>query len=417
MKSSKLSCFLLFVTLFGIGLFWNNEIFSSIPQETSVSLPSKEISIPSTTTMPSTPKLYAKYACVIDADSGRVLYGKDETTTAAMASTTKIMTALLVLESGRTNETVTVSSYASSMPKVHLGMRKGYQYKMSDLLYSLMLESHNDTAVAIAEHMAGSVESFAKMMNEKASLLGMKNSHFVTPNGLDSEGHYSTAADMCKLAAYALKNKEFCSLIQTKNRSISTIDGTHTYQLYNRDAFLSYYDGALGIKTGFTNDAGYCFVGAARKNNTTLTSCVLASGWPPNKSYKWSDTKNLMDYGMTNFKTLTFPTQDLSIVKIPVEDGKTSYVSCTPLSEVATLLGKFENIKITYELPDKLYAPIRKDTPIGAVSFYINDVLYKKETIFPSESIEKSNFSDTIRNVFYLCLETFYGQQAKQNEF
>ena len=187
--------------------------------------------------------------------------------------------------------------------------------------------------------------------------------------------------------------------------------------MYNRDAFLSYYEGALGIKTGFTGDAGYCFVGAAKRNNITLVSCVLASGWPPDKNFKWIDTKSLMDFGMNHFSHFQFPIQDLSKTKIPVEDGKTAYLSCEQIPSLHTLLGKFENIKVIYDLPQKLYAPVRKDIAIGTVSFYINDILYKKEEVFPAQSIEKSNFSDTIRNVFDLCLETFFGQQTTQNEF
>ena len=115
-------------------------------------------------------------------------------------------------------------------------------------------------------------------MNQKAKLLGMSSTHFITPNGLDANGHYSTASDMCKLASYAIKNKDFLSLVQTKSHSFSDCSGKYHYSLTNHDAFLSYYEGALGIKTGFTGKAGYCFVGAAKKNGITLTSCVLASG-------------------------------------------------------------------------------------------------------------------------------------------
>ncbi len=324
-----------------------------------------------------------------------------------MASTTKIMTAILVLESGRTGETVCASSYAASMPKVHLGMQKGYQYNMKDLLYSLMLESHNDSAVAIAEHMAGSVPAFAGLMNQKAAELGMSDTHFVTPNGLDAEDHYSTAADMCCLASYAIQNKEFCALIQTKSHRFTTMDGKHSYAVTNKDAFLSYYDGALGIKTGFTSKAGYCFVGAARRDNTTLTSCVLACGWPPNKSFKWTDTKNLMDYGFINYAPLTMPVQDLTALRIPVEDGKSDFVSCQQPDEIKTVASRSESITVVYEIPEKLYAPVHADTPVGSISFYINDELYCRESVFPSESIEKSVFSDTIRNVLQFWMENF----------
>lgn len=409
MKHSRLFCFLLAVILFFSGVIPSVRRFPASEKADLPLLPEKKIQIPATSPAAKKLSLRAKYACVADAASGRTLYGKDSDKKAAMASTTKIMTALLVLESGKINDTVTVSSYAASMPKVHLGMKKGYRYRMKDLLYSLMLESHNDSAVAIAEHIGGSVGQFAARMNEKAKSLGMNSSHFVTPNGLDDKAHFSTASDMCRLAAYAVKNKEFCSLIRVKSYRFTDISGKRSYSLTNRDAFLSYYDGALGIKTGFTGNAGYCFVGAARRNDITLTSCVLACGWPPNKSYKWVDTRTLMDYAFQNYSKSELPLQNLTSVRIPVEDGKKSFVSCLQPPEISTLLSRSDGITVLYDLPEKLYAPIRKNSPIGTVSFYINDVLYKKENIFPSESIEKSGFSDTIRIVFDLWMETLFG--------
>ena len=407
MKHPKILSILLLALLISAGISWDQYTHPDISSERAVSLPEKEIHIPATAETPPAPALQAKYACVMDSSSGRTLYGKDMDMKAPMASTTKIMTAILVLESGRIEETVCASSYAASMPKVHLGMQKGYQYHLKDLLYSLMLESHNDSAVAIAEHMSGSVQGFAEQMNQKAAELGMANTHFVTPNGLDAEDHYSTASDMCRLAAYAIQNREFCALIQTKSHHFSTIDGKHNYSVSNKDAFLSYYEGALGIKTGFTGKAGYCFVGAARRNDTTLTSCVLACGWPPNKSYKWTDTKKLMDYGFTNYAPLVMPVQDLTALRIPVEDGKNSFVSCQQPDEIHTISSRSEAITVIYEIPEKLYAPVHVDTPVGNISFYINDTLYYKENIFPSESIEKSVFSDTIRNVLHLWMENF----------
>lgn len=406
MKHTKFLSILLLAVLISAGIFLDLQGCSS-PSEAPVCLPEKEIHIPATANAPAAPVLKAKYACVMDSGSGRILYGKECGQKAPMASTTKIMTAILVLESGRTGETVCASSYAASMPKVHLGMQKGYQYNMKDLLYSLMLESHNDSAVAIAEHMAGSVPAFAGLMNQKAAELGMSDTHFVTPNGLDAEDHYSTAADMCRLASYAIQNKEFCALIQTKSHRFTTIDGKHSYAITNKDAFLSYYDGALGIKTGFTSKAGYCFVGAARRDNTTLTSCVLACGWPPNKSFKWTDTKNLMDYGFINYAPLTMPVQDLTALRIPVEDGKSEFVSCQQPDEIKTVSSRSESITVVYEIPEKLYAPVHADTPVGSISFYINDELYCRESVFPSESIEKSVFSDTIRNVLQFWMENF----------
>lgn len=407
MKLSRLSALLLLIVLIGAGIYISLPFPSDSGSSGAASLPEPKISIPATTEAPSSPKLYAKYSCVMDADGKRILLANDAGQKVPMASTTKIMTALLVLESGRTGETVKASSYAASMPKVHLGMRAGYQYKLEDLLYSLMLESHNDTAVAIAEHMSGSVQNFAAEMNKKAKALGMADTHFVTPNGLDADGHYSTASDMCRLAAYAVKNSSFCELVATRSHSFTTIDGAHSYTVSNKDAFLSYYDGALGIKTGFTGKAGYCFVGAARRNNITLTSCVLACGWPPNKSYKWADTKALMDYGFQNFAKTKLPLQNMAAVKIPVEDGRQDTVSCAQPETPEALTSRSDTITVLYDLPQKLCAPVRKNISIGSVSFYINGSLYKKEKIFPAENVEKSHFSDTIRDVLTLWDETF----------
>lgn len=407
MKLSWTSALLLLGVLICAGFFIDSNLHPSVESAIQSQLPEPKIQIPATTSAPQAPSLNAKFACVMDASSLRPLYKKNGEEKVPMASTTKIMTALLVLESQCENDTVTASAKAASMPKVHLGMQTGMQYRMSDLLYSLMLESHNDSAVAIAEHIGHSVEGFANLMNQKAKLLGLKHTHFVTPNGLDANQHYSTAEDMCRLAAYAVKNQDFLSLVQTKSHSFTDLSGKHSYSLCNRDAFLSYYDGALGIKTGFTNKAGYCFVGAANRSGTTLTSCVLASGWPPNKSYKWLDTKTLMDYGFNNFYQTEFPIQDLSKAVIPVIDGKKETVSLSPLAKLPILSSRSDQLTIIYEIPETLYAPVRKEISIGKVSFYINDKLYRVEKVFPMESIEKFNFSDTIEKVLHIWMEIF----------
>lgn len=407
MKLSWISSFFLLGVLIVAGIFFDSGFYQEDTPAVITRLPEPQIQIPATTSAPKAPTLNAKYACVMDADSGRDLYTKKAGDKVPMASTTKIMTAILALEANCLSDTVTASRKAASMPKVHLGMQAGMQYRMSDLLYSLMLESHNDTAVAIAEHIGQSVEGFASLMNQKAKAIGLRNTHFVTPNGLDAREHYSTAEDMCRLARYAIQNKEFLALVQTKSHSFTDISGKHTYSLSNKDAFLSYYDGALGIKTGFTNNAGYCFVGAARRSGITLTSCVLASGWPPNKSYKWTDTKALMDYALDNFYRAEFPIQDLTQANIPVIDGKKDVVSLAPLTKVPILLSRFDKLTINYDIPETLYAPIRKEMAIGTVSFYINDKLYRQEQVFPIESIEKSNFSDTIDKVLQIWMEVF----------
>lgn len=407
MKQKKCLALLLLCALTAFHILWDRQFSSTDSSDFVPVLPEPVIQINAMEQAPNPLILHASYACLMDAGSHRILYSKNTDKKVPMASTTKIMTALLALESNKLDDVVIASQKAAGMPKVHLGMQPGRQYYMKDLLYSLMLESHNDTAVAIAEHLGGSVSGFAAKMNQKAKLLGMSSTHFITPNGLDANGHYSTASDMCKLASYAIKNKDFLSLVQTKSHSFSDCSGKYHYSLINHDAFLSYYEGALGIKTGFTGKAGYCFVGAAKKNGITLTSCVLASGWPPNKSFKWSDTKSLMDYGFSYFRKTPLPIQNLALAKIPVKDGKKKFVSLKPVIPKETLTASFDSLKIVYRIPTALCAPIRKKTSIGSISFYINNKLFQKTEVFPSESIEKSYFSDTIEQVLNQWMDIF----------
>lgn len=253
--------------------------------------------------------LYAKSAVLTDADTGRILYGKDAGTPMANASTTKIMTCLLAIESGKIQDTVTFSKHACSMPKVRLGCPTGTRFVLEDLLYSLMLESHNDTAAAIAEHVAGSVEAFADLMNERAAEFGCQNTHFVTPNGLDRSDkkgeHQTTAYDLSLIMAACIQNDKFLEITETASKTISSIDGTFQAALNNHNALLSMLDGVISGKTGFTAKAGYCYVGAYRQNDRTYTFALLACGWPNHKNYKWEDSKALISYGNDHYENRT----------------------------------------------------------------------------------------------------------------
>ena len=269
--------------------------------------------------------LYALSACLMDADSGRVLYGKNVDEVRAMASTTKIMTLIIALEYGNAEDTVTISPYAASMPDVQLNVRAGEQYRLGDLCYAMMLESYNDIAAAIAEHIGMAyadidindtekrsiddsrkcVSAFAGLMNDKARELGCENTYFITPNGLDAEDengkHSTTARELALIAAYAVKKDDFNVITGTKQYSFCEINGKRNCNVYNKDAFLNQMSGAFGIKTGFTGNAGYCFVGALKSDGRTFISVVLGSGWPSARTYKWKDTRKLMEYGINNF--------------------------------------------------------------------------------------------------------------------
>lgn len=341
-------------------------------------------------------KLYARSAILIDAVSGRILYEENGYAVMPMASTTKIMTCILALESGRLEEYVTVSEHAQGQPKVRLGIKAGESYKLKDLLYSLMLESHNDTAVAIAEFIGGSVEGFADMMNAKAKELGCENTYFITPNGLDAtvdgKQHSSTAYDMALIAAYALENEKFCEIIATDSHSFMEESGTKQYTVYNKDAFLNMYEGAIGVKTGFTNGAGYCFVGAVEQGEARFVSVVLACGWPPNKTWKWADTKTLMNYGMQNFSYETYIGEN-QYGPLVVRDGVVESVGLNiQREEIGLLIREDEFVTAEYELMPCLNAPVEQGQIVGYERYVLGDEILAEFPIMTAENVDRITF-------------------------
>ncbi|HHT97525.1 MAG TPA: D-alanyl-D-alanine carboxypeptidase, partial [Clostridiales bacterium] len=336
--------------------------------------------------------LNALSASLVDASNGRVLYDKDGYKQMAMASTTKIMTCILALERCKLDEKVIISSYAASMPDVQLNAKKGDEFYLKDLLYSLMLESHNDIAVAIAEHIGGSAEGFAKLMNEKAKELGCENTNFVTANGLDSPEHYTTAVELAKITSYAIQSKDFLNIIKTPSWSFNEIKKGKSYLVSNKDKFLYLYDGAIGVKTGYTNNAGYCFVGAVNKNGKTFVSTVLGSGWPPNRNLKWKDSSILMDYGMENFNIKEIFNFGKTFEPIIVQKGQKKYMHLFHYDQITTLISDKEMVTIVYKLPSSLEAPIKANTLVGYADYYINDTLIKGTPILTVYDIEKVDF-------------------------
>lgn len=349
-------------------------------------------------------QLNARAACLMDASTNRVLYGKEVDKEMAMASTTKIMTLIVTLENANLDDVVTVSKNAARQPDVQLNMQTGDQYKLKDLLYSLMLESHNDTAVAIAEHVGGSVEGFAQMMNEKAKELGCTHTNFVTPNGLDSntEEHYTTARELGIIASYAIKNKQFLEITNTPNWSFKELTKGRSYSVSNKDRFLYIYNGAIGIKTGFTNKAGYCFVGAVDNDGRTFVSVVLASGWPPNKNYKWSDTTKLMDYGTKNFILQEIFDDTKLYDPIFVRKGKECYADLYCEGSLQLLLSNQEEVKVVYEIEKVVEAPVQLDEQVGIAKYYINNELVKAFPIKTSTKIDKIDYKFTMNQILNL---------------
>ena len=349
--------------------------------------------------------LYAKSAVLIDGDTGWILYGKSANTPMANASTTKILTCILALENGKPEDVVTVSDYACTMPAVKMGFSSGDQFYLKDLLYGLMLESYNDAAVAIAEQIAGSVEKFAAMMNEKAKELGCENSHFVTPNGLDGQdeagAHQTTAYDLSKIMAYCIQNESFLEITRTPSKQIATVDGKKIFSCSNHNALLTMVDGAVSGKTGFTVKAGYCYVGACQSGSHTYTFALLACGWPGHKEYKWSDSRQLISYADTHYtdRTVLEGTETMELALEGAVSGTEEI--CYPDTieaetsgeTVSAFLSEADQIEVICDLPEKITAPAKAGNVIGTEKVYLNQTLYAVREIRLRESAELFDYS------------------------
>lgn len=373
-------------------------------------------------------KLYSQSAVLVDGLTGRVLYGKGQDTVRPMASTTKIMTCILALERGKPEDVVTASSLAAGQPKVHLGVKSGETFYLKDLLYSLMLESHNDSAVMIAEQLGGSVPEFAGLMNQKARDLGCMDTYFITPNGLDGREvdesgteqiHSTTARDLARIMAYCVnqspRRREFLEITGTRNYFFTDIEGKRSFNCTNHNAFLSMMDGVLSGKTGFTGGAGYSYVGALENGGRSYTIALLGCGWPPHKTWKWSDARKLYQFGLEHYQ-LKDVFREQEFLPVPVTGGlcwgnggetAAEQVQLTMNlppreQEVKLLLGEGEQVEICQNLPKTLKAPVRAGTQVGAVDYRIDGQLLKRFPVYTAGSVERLTLKRCICRVLGL---------------
>ena len=354
------------------------------------------------------PKLYAKAAVLMDADTGRVLYGRAPDEVLPMASTTKIMTLILALEYGTPDDIVTVSSYAAKMPDVKLGLRAGDQFVLHDLLYSMMLESHNDSACAVAEQVGGSVESFAQMMNQKAAEIGLHDTYFITPNGLDAEDavgvHSTTAEDLAKLMRYCVfvseEKEKFQEICQTRQYTFTSCDGTRQFTVYNKNALLDQMDGVLAGKTGFTGNAGYCYVCAVTIHGKHFIVALLACGWPHNKHYKWADTRALLAYGDAHYEYREIELSKTQIPEVPVAYGLEPAVTGACEGKLTILLSDTETVQQQFVPESRLTAPVARGDTIGILQVSIGNTRLAGYPVYAEETVDKKDFSYYIGAVF-----------------
>lgn len=353
--------------------------------------------------------LNAHAAVLLDGDTGRILYGKNEKKVLPMASTTKIMTCILALENSGLDTEVEISDRAASMPEVKLHVRKGEKYRMEDLLYSLMLESHNDTAVAIAEAVGGSVENFADMMNGKAAELGCDDTYFLTPNGLDAEDkesgkiHSTTAADLARILRYCISlspaKEEFLAITRAPSHAFSDLSGTRSFSCVNHNALLTSMEGAVSGKTGFTGKAGYCYVGAVKKGEKLFIAALLDCGWPPHRTYKWQDMRKLVTYGDKNFEYKEIEKTGLGEeTAVLVENGVESRVKVeigtgnADKNALRVLLGNDEKVQVRTKIAKSLHAPVREGTPVGQRDYMVDGIVIDSDPVVTAGNVELWDF-------------------------
>lgn len=313
------------------------------------------------------PSVSAKAAVVICADSGEIVYSKNSDTQLPMASTTKIMTSLIALENGADDRLITVTDEMVRVEGTSMGLKSGDSVSLLSLVKGMLICSGNDAANATAYIIAGGIEPFAKLMNERAAQIGMKNTHFVTPSGLDADGHYSTAYDMALLGAEAIKNPVFLNICSSKN--VKAYYGAPPYRrvLTNHNKLLSFSDEYIGIKTGFTKKSGRCLVSAMRRDGKTLIAVTLSA---PDD---WNDHIKLYDYCVPLVKSVSLSCNAES-VSLKIVGGKEASVPVR-ICENADYTFLKNQISYTYKIYIKQfeYAPVYKGEVVGHVEFFSND--------------------------------------------
>ncbi|TEB16590.1 D-alanyl-D-alanine carboxypeptidase DacF precursor [Pelotomaculum sp. FP] len=314
----------------------------------------------------SIPSITADAAILMDAGTGQILFEKNAGLKKPPASTTKIMTALLALEGGDLQETVTVSPHAASVGEASLELTAGEMLTLQALLYGALLESGNDACVALAEHIGGTEGNFVLLMNQKAKLIGADSTSFKNTNGLPAADHYTTAKDLATITRYAFHNQVFKQIIGTRNIIIESSMGTR--HLSNTNRLLWSYYGADGVKTGTTVEAGCCLVASAARDGRKLISVVL------NSDDRWTDSIKLLDYGFERFENLRVIDRGAVVGSAMVEEGITDEVMAVASAELDVVIPRDEEVALekVVSIERQITAPLVKGQPIGRITAKIN---------------------------------------------
>lgn len=330
-----------------------------------------------------TPTLQARAAILIDAETGQVLYAKNAHQKLPPASLTKIMTAMIVLERCRLDDTVKASQRAVNTQPSSMHLRVGEEVTVRDLLYALMLRSANDAAIALAEHTAGSVEAFAQLMNAKAQEIGATNTHFVNPHGLHHPQHHSTAYDLALITRYAMANETFREIVKTRSYIVTRSLNQEDLWMVNKAKFLQQYPYAEGVKTGYTNHAGFCFAGAASKEGRRLITVVL------NSPQRETDTMALMEHGFNDWERIGLP-EGAVVGTAQVPNGEPNSVAVRLDKPLVWVVPKMQRTRYHWKLlAEPLSAPLRAGDPAGWLVMYYNEKPFLKTPVSVAQDVAR----------------------------
>ena len=351
------------------------------------------------------PKTNSRRYIVYDRISKSMIIGKNEDVKSAMASTTKIMTTIVILEKADLNEKVTVSAKAGGTGGSRLGLKRGDKASVRDLLYGLMLRSGNDAAVALAEHVGGSVKEFAELMNEKAIELGLTNTHFVTPHGLDDANHYTTALELAKLTDYAMNNETFSKIVGTK--SITIYINNQPRQINNTNELLGVLNGVVGVKTGFTNNAGRCLVTETKRNNMDIITIVLGAD---TKKDRTKDSVNLIEYTYSKYKMYNIEEKiieefnkwkNINEKRILITKGKQSNPKLALGAIEKAIIPICDDDKIEYSINalTEVEAPVEQWNVMGTLTVKLNGEILESIEIVNVNEVQKRDWKDYFKIV------------------
>ena len=347
----------------------------------------------STATAEEVGRISGRAGVLYEPESGRILYGKDENARLPMASTTKIMTALVAAESASISELVEIDGRAVGVEGSSAYLKEGELLTLEELLYALLLQSANDAAVAIACHVGGGIEGFAEMMNERADALGLIDTHFENPHGLDADGHYTTARELAIIAAEAMKNPLLRDIFSTAKRSFTDGERSRTYVNHNK--LLHLYDGAVGVKTGYTRRCGRCLVGAAERDGLTLVSVTLDA------ADDWRDHARMLDFGFASLKKLTLVESGDKAYDVAVVDGDGERVTVRNTESLSRIVDNGEHeVKEYVKLPRFVTAPVSEGDHLGCVIYTVDGEYAGEVGLVAADTVRKKENQGFLGRLF-----------------